>query len=149
MDGQRLSQWKALVENTDYPVDRSDLEGQMLRECHGSCTSAEYDSQDLEMWRRVLLASIQPPPGVVEGPVSRSLIEPEWLREVYRGTREDARRLLLPSRQESQSAPTPRLPAPASWDLTRLGANDVAASPGLTEPPEAPEESQARLRTRR
>ena len=89
MDGQRLSECKAMVENTEDPVDRSNLEGQTLRESHGTYISAEYDTQDLEMWHRVLSASIQPPPSVVEGPVKRSLVEPEWLREVYRGTRED------------------------------------------------------------
>ena len=30
MDDQRLSEWKALVESTEDPVDRSDLENQML-----------------------------------------------------------------------------------------------------------------------
>jgi hypothetical protein len=148
MDTQRLSDWKALVENTEDPVDRSDLESLMLRECHEPYIPAECDFHGPEMWHRVLSASIQPPPSVVEGPASRSLIEPEWLREVYRGSREDTRRLLLSSRQESQSVSTPRCSVPATWDLTRLGSNDVAASSGLTEPPEAPEECQARLRTR-
>jgi hypothetical protein len=149
MDDQRLSEWKALVESTEDPVDRSDLESQMLREWPAPYIPAEYDSQDLEMWHRVLSASIQSPPRVVEGPVRRNLIEPQWLREVYRGTREDTRRLLLPSRQDSQSASMPRFSAPARWDPTTLGSNDVAASSGWAEPLEAPEESQARLRTRR
>ena len=83
MDDQRLSEWKALVESTEDPVDRSNLENQMLREWPAPYIPAEYDSQDLEMWHRVLSASIQSPPSVVEGPVRRNLIEPQWLREVY------------------------------------------------------------------
>ena len=109
MDGNRLAEWKELAENTKDPVDRGDLEGQMLlRESQGPYASAAYDSQSLEMWRRGLSASIQPPPGVVESPV-RSLVDPNWLREAYRGTREDTRRLLRPSHQRSRSGSSSRL----------------------------------------
>ena len=100
MNARRAAEWKELVENPEDPVDRSDLESQMLRESHGSYTSAEDDFQSLEMWRRVLSASIQPPPSVAEGPTMRSLVDPKWLREAYRGTREDTRRLLRPSHQQ-------------------------------------------------
>jgi hypothetical protein len=114
MHGERSAEWRKLAENTQDPADRSDLESCMLRECHGSYTSAEYDCQNLEMWRRVLSASIQSPPSVVERPAMRTLVEPEWLREVYRGTREDARRLLQPGRQESRAGPHVPLLAPVS-----------------------------------
>jgi len=149
MNAQRFAEWKELIENTEDPVGRSDLESQMQREWHGSFTSAEYDPQNLVMWRQVLSASIQPPPSVVESPVMRSLIDPKWLREAYRGTREDIRRLLRPSHQQSRSASTSRLSALASQDLTTLGSNDGAASSALAEPQETPEDVQVRLRTQR
>ena len=149
MGAQRLAEWKELVENPEDPVDRSDLESQMLRESLASYTSAEDDFQSLEMWRRVLSASIQPPPSVAEGPTMRSLVDPKWLREAYRGTREDIRRLLRPSHQQSRSASTFRLSALASQDLTTLGSNDAAASSGLAEPQEPFQGVQVRLRTQR
>jgi hypothetical protein len=91
MDTRRLSDRKALVANTEEPVDRSDLKSQMLGECHEPYIAAEYDCQGPEMWHRVLSASIQPPPSVVEAPVRRSPIEPEWPRKVYRRAREGPR----------------------------------------------------------
>ena len=66
MDCRRLAEWRELAENTEDPADRSDLESPMLREVHGSYISAEDGSQSVEMWRRVLAASIQPPPSAVE-----------------------------------------------------------------------------------
>jgi len=146
MNAQRLAEWKKLVESTEDSVDRSDLANQMLQESHGSYTSAEDDSQSLEMWRRVLSASIQPLPSVAQDPAMRSLVDPDWLREAYRGTREDTRRLLRSSRQKSRSASRFRLSALGSQDLTKLGSNDAAASSGLAAPQETPEEVQVRLR---
>jgi len=148
MDAQWPADCHELAENTEDPVDRRDFESQELSEWYGSYTSAESDAESLEMWRRVLSASIQPPPSVVESPV-RSLIDPKWLREVCRGTREDTRRLLRPSHQQSRSASTFRVSALASQDLTMLGSNDAAASSGLAEPQETPEDVQVRLRTQR
>lgn len=139
MDAQRLADCHELAENTVDPVDRRDFESGKLSEWYGSYTSAESDAESLEMWRRVLSASIQPPPSVVESPVRR-LVDPKWLREAYRGTREDTRRLLRPSHPQSRSASTFRLSALASQDLTELGSNDAAASSGLAEPQESPED---------
>ena len=149
MDGNRLAEWKELAESNEDAVDRGDLESQLLlRESQGPDASAAYDSPSLEMWRRGLSASIQPPPSVVESPV-RSLVDPSWLREACRGTREDIRRLLRPSRQRSRSGSTPRLSALERPDLTGLGSDDAAASTGRAAPQEAPEEARVRLRTRR
>lgn len=146
MDARRLAEGKELAENTEHPVDRNDRDSETLSEWHGSYTSAERDSQSLEMWRRVLSASIQSPASVLESPV---LTDPKWLREVYRGTGEDTRRLLRPGHRKSRSASTFRLSALASQDLTKLGSNDAAASSGLAARQEGPEEVQVRLRTQR
>jgi hypothetical protein len=101
MDGRGFPEWMALIQHTDDPLDRSDVESHMLQECQEPCISAGYAFEGLEMWRRVLSASIQPPPSGAGRRVTRSPIAPAWLREVYRGTREDTRRLLLRTRWES------------------------------------------------
>lgn len=147
MNAQRLAECNELAETTEDPVDRRDFESQKLSEWYGSYTSA--DAENLQMWRRVLTASIQPSPSIVENPVMRSLVDPKWLGEVYRGTREDARRLLRTGHRKSRSASRLRLSALGSQDLTKLGSSDAAASSGLAAPQETPEEVQVRLRIQR
>jgi hypothetical protein len=61
MNDQRLLEWTTLVENTEDPVDRSDLESQMLQEWYGSNTSAGKEPQDLELCGRTLLRLSIPP----------------------------------------------------------------------------------------
>jgi hypothetical protein len=122
------------------------MDAQRPAECNAS---AEYDPENLEMWRRVLSASIQPPPTVADRPILRSLVDPTWLREAYRGTSEDIRRLLRPSHQESRPGSSSLLSALGCSDLTRPGSGDAAASSERAAPQEASEGVQVRLRTRR
>ena len=149
MDDQRLAECNELAESAEDPMDRLDLEGYKQSEWYGSYTSAEYDAEDLEMWRRVLSASIQPPPNVADRPNMRSLVDPTWLREAYRGTREDVRRLLRPGHQESRSGSSSLLSALGCSDPITLGSDDAAASSERAAPQEVSEEAQAPLRIRR
>ena len=149
MDDRRLAELRKLEENTKDPVERADLEAQRLREWYGSYGSDEYDSQSIEMWGRVLSASIQPPLSAVEARAERSLVDPRWLREVCRGTREDVRRLLPSGHRKSRSVSTSRSSALAGWDPTTLGSNAAVASSGLAEQQEPFEEAEGQLRTQR
>ena len=148
MEAQRLAEHNERAENTDDPMDRFDLESHKESEWYGSYTSVQYDAENMEMWRRVLSASIQLPPGADEHPV-RSLVDPKWLREVCRGTREDTRRLLRPSHQRSRAASRLLLSDLESQDLTARGSDDAAASSALAGQQETPEEAQVRLRVQR
>ena len=105
MDARRRAECDELVENSGDPMDRLDFESLKQSEWFGSYTSAECDAEHLGMWRRVLSASIQPPPSVADRPIMRGL-DPTWLREAYRGKREDLRRLLRPSHRKSRSGST-------------------------------------------
>ena len=149
MDAQRLAECNELAESAEDPMDRLDFEGYKQPEWYGSYTSAEYDAENLEMWRRVLSASIQPPPSVAERPIMRSVVDPKWLRETYRGTREDIRRLLRPSHQKSRSGSTSLLSALERRDPTKLESDDAAAASERAAPQEVPEGARVPLRVRR
>ena len=149
MDARRPAGWQEPVENAEDAVDRGDLDRRMLRARCGRYSSAEPDPAQLEIWRRGLAATIQPPAGGEASPVLQHLVDPDWLRAAYRGTREDVRRLLRAGHRQSRSASRLRLPALAGGDPTTLGSDDAAPSSAPAAPQEAPQEGQARLRIRR
>jgi hypothetical protein len=85
METQGLTKLQALVTSTAGPLERIELGD-------GISDSRLSSEGDLELWRRILSASIQPPPDAGETlALTRSAGERAWWREVCRGPRQATR----------------------------------------------------------
>jgi hypothetical protein len=85
MDTQGLTKRQALVTSTAGPLERIELGD-------GISDSRLSSEGDLELWRRILSASIQPPPDPGETlALTRGAGERAWWREVCRGPRQATR----------------------------------------------------------
>ena len=66
MSPERLAECRELVENTEDPVDRADLQAQLDAEWWGFSGSPIDDYVSRDTWRLVLAAHIQPLPDAAD-----------------------------------------------------------------------------------